>query len=156
MGRPSTSVRTSIIVEKPFTRPEGSVRSMHHSFSERSRSKTARETLEKYRPIKESISLRSPGERLSTGRTSPLSPFSERRDLDVGDASVGRCMRASSPGHSIERAVIRAVRVAADLGEEGVVRGQPYHEKGAPPLCRQPQEAPEQRAKDRPFVVRNA
>src|SRR5215213_566020 len=129
---------------------------MHHSFSDRSRSKTVGETFEKYRAIKENISLRSFVESLSTGRTSPVRLFSERCDLDVGDASVGRCMQTSSPGYGIERAGIRDVRVAANLGEERVIRGQPGHEKCVPPLGRQLVEAPEQRAEDRPIVVRHA
>src|SRR5215210_5921760 len=132
MGRSSTTIRTSIIVEKPFTWPEASVRSMHHSFSDRSRSKTVRETFEKHRAIKENISLRSFVESLSTRRTSPVRLFSEGCDLDVGDASVGRCMQTSSPGYGIERAVIRDVCVAADLGEERVIRGQPGHEEWVP------------------------
>src|SRR5687768_16114380 len=144
------------MVEKPFIRPEASVIRMHHSFSERSRSKTLRETFEKYRAIKVHISSHSFGEMLSTGRTSPLRPFSERRDLDVGDASVGRCMQSSSPGYGVERAVIGDVRVAADLGEEWVVCGQPGHEKGVPPLRRQLGEVPEQRAEDEPVVFRHA
>src|SRR5215207_4955072 len=129
---------------------------MHHSFSDRSRSKTVGETFEKYRAIKENISLRSFVESLSTGRTSPVRLFSERCDLDVGDASVGRCMQTSSPGHGIERAVIRDVCVAADLGEERVIRGQPGHEEWVPPLRRQLADAPEQRTEDRPVVISHA
>src|SRR4051794_12825111 len=105
------------MVEKPLTRPEASVRSMHHSFSERSRSKTVCETLEKYRIIKEYICARSLDESLSTGRTSPVRPSSERRDLDVGDVSVGRCMRSSSPGYGIERTVIWHVHKATNLAK---------------------------------------
>jgi hypothetical protein len=54
-------------------------------------------------------------------------------------------MKTSFPGDGIERAVIRDVYVAADLGEERVVRGQPGHEKCMPPLRRQLVDAPEQR-----------
>src|SRR5215213_2165217 len=156
MGRSSTTIRTSIIVEKPFTRPEALVRSMHHSFSERSRSKMVRATFEKYCAIKENISPRSFCERFSTRRTSPVRLFSERCDLDVGDASVERCMQTSSPGYGIERAVIRDVYVAANLGEERVIRGQPGHEKCMPPLRRQLVDAPEQRTEDKPVVVSHA
>src|SRR5215211_1958067 len=129
---------------------------MHHSFSERSRSKTVRETFEKYRAIKENISPRSFDERSSTGRTSPVRLFSERRDLGVGDASVGRCMQTSSPGYGIERAVIRDVYVAADLGEERIIRSQPGHEKCMPPLRRQLVDTPEQRTEDKSVVVSHA
>jgi hypothetical protein len=65
-------------------------------------------------------------------------------------------MQTSSPGYGIERAVIRDVCVAADLGEERVIRGQPGHEKCMPPLRRQLVDAPEQSAENKGVVVSHA
>ena len=56
----------------------------------------------------------------------------------------------------MERAVIRDVRVAADIGEERIIHGQPSHQKCVPPLRRRLVDAPEQRTEGKPVVVRHA